>query len=166
VIALGIGVPSAGQTLPEIPVKAAFVAKLPSFVTWPAAHVSGRADPATLCLSPAQPFRGLVAEFAGQTRVADQPLTVRHLRPGQRTEGCDALFVAPVDHGLLQDIRGRPVLTIGDEAGFCERGGIINLRVVDGRVRFEINLDGAREAALGIDSQLLALASRVHGGRR
>jgi hypothetical protein len=152
------------QALPELSVKAAFVAKFPSFISWPphAARQSGR----TLCLSPSQPFRDLVERLAADTRIEGHTLGVRRLKPGQSPDGCDAVFVAPVDHAVLQRVRGQPVVTIGDEPGFCERGGIINLRVIDDRVRFEINLARAQHVGLVIDAQLLALAARVHGGRR
>ena len=72
---------------------------------------------------------------------------------------------APADHDLLARVRDLPVLTIGDEIDFCLIGGIINLQVIDGRVRFEISLTQARRANLKIDTQLLRLATHLHGGQ-
>ena len=73
--------------------------------------------------------------------------------------------MASRDTWLLTRVRTAPVLTVGDDTDFLEQGGIINLRTVDGRVRFEINLAQARHVGLSIDSQLLRLAQRVVGGR-
>jgi hypothetical protein len=42
---------------------------------------------------------------------------------------------------------------------------MIALRVVNGRVRFDVNVDNARRAGLRISSQLLNLALTVRGGR-
>ena len=67
--------------------------------------------------------------------------------------------------GSASCARDLPVLTIGDEIDFCLTGGIINLQVIDGRVRFEISLTQARRANLKIESQLLRLATRLHGGQ-
>jgi len=45
---------------------------------------------------------------------------------------------------------------------FIACGGILNLAWESGRVRFEVNLDGARAASLTLSSRLLRLA-RLHG---
>jgi hypothetical protein len=55
-------------------------------------------------------------------------------------------------------------LTVGDERGFVDEGGMIALRVVDGRVRFDVNVTAARRAGLRLSSQLLQLAMSVRGG--
>jgi hypothetical protein len=53
------------------------------------------------------------------------------------------------------------VLTVGDSAGFLERGGVIRFRVEDNKVRFDINPDAAARAHLEVSSQLLKLATIV-----
>jgi hypothetical protein len=57
------------------------------------------------------------------------------------------------------------VLTVSDDAQFLEAGGMIQLREVRGRIRFEINLAGAEKAGLRMSSQLLQLALSVRGAR-
>ncbi len=49
-----------------------------------------------------------------------------------------------------------------EKSGFVQHGGMINLKVVDDRVRFEINLASARGAGLKLDTRLLQLADRVY----
>ena len=44
------------------------------------------------------------------------------------------------------------------------RGGMVALRVVGGRLRFDIDAAAARKAGLRISSQLLRLALSVRGG--
>ena len=56
---------------------------------------------------------------------------------------------------------GRPMLTISDQPGFVDRGGMIEMKLVAGRTRFDINLAAARAAGLNLSSQLLQLAERV-----
>ena len=46
-------------------------------------------------------------------------------------------------------------------AGTLEQGGMIEIKLVDGRTRFDINLLAARAAGLTLSSQLLQLAERV-----
>ena len=62
---------------------------------------------------------------------------------------------------MLQANARGPLLSVGDESDFLERGGIIALKLSGGRVRFDINLAVAREAGLRLSSQLLQLADRI-----
>jgi hypothetical protein len=53
------------------------------------------------------------------------------------------------------------VLTVGDTAGFAERGVLINLQRQDSRLGFEINLAQARRSGLRFSSKLLKLGRIV-----
>jgi hypothetical protein len=56
------------------------------------------------------------------------------------------------------------VLTVSDDQKFLDQGGIVRLRQVDGRLRFDIDAGAARRAGLRISSQMLQLAATVRGG--
>jgi len=62
---------------------------------------------------------------------------------------------------VLQSTKNLPILTIGEMPGFAVRGGIINLTVEGNKVRFEVNIEAAKQANLNISSRLLALARIV-----
>jgi len=78
---------------------------------------------------------------------------------------CDILFVCSSEQKyidkILSPIRNERVLTIADTEGFLEKGGIINFIIEKSKVRFEINVEGARRAKLTIRSKLLRLATDV-----
>jgi hypothetical protein len=150
------------QAPPEAMVKAALVRRVVDFVEWPSTALPAQA-PIVICLSPSQPFGSWVQEVAAGAEVHSRPATIRELRRGDRPGSCHVLYVAPADHTLLARVRNEPVLTIGDDAHFLEVGGIIRLLIIDGRVRFEVNVGEARRAGLTLDSQLLRLATRLHG---
>jgi hypothetical protein len=63
---------------------------------------------------------------------------------------------------VLQAAVERPILTVGESDRFLEEGGIIALKVIDRRVRFEIHAANAQRSGLRISSQLLGLALAVH----
>jgi len=161
---LSVGLASAqAQRLPETSVKAAFVARFAEFVEWPAAaHLNQPA--VVLCLTAAHPFGPLVQQLTRDAVVRGRPVAVRELKQRASPRGCHLLFVAPADREVLVQVEREPILTVGDQPDFCPLGGIVNLLVVEGRVRFEINLAHARKAGLKIDPQLLRLAAAVHGG--
>lgn len=79
--------------------------------------------------------------------------------------GCHIPFIAASEHGRLEAILdalgSAEVLTVGDAAGFGERGVAINLESRGGRLRFEADLLAARRANLRISSKLLKLAATV-----
>ena len=146
---------------PELAIKTEFVLRFPEFVEWPMAATDGR--PLSLCLSKSHPFgRNVQASVNGQPRA--KPIVVRELREGESVRTCDAVYVAPADLSLLNSVGNLPILTMGDQPNFTQRGGMINLLVIDGRVRFEIDLSRVRRSGLKMDSQLLRLASKVYGG--
>jgi hypothetical protein len=153
--------PAAQAPRKEIAVKAEFVLRFPEFVEWPMTGTDGR--PITLCLSPSHPFgQDVHASVVGQPRA--RRIIVRELKDRESVRTCDVVYVAPADLPLLDTVADLPILTVGDQPDFCRRGGMINLLVIDGRVRFEIDLSRARRSGLRLDSQLLRLASKVFGG--
>ena len=66
---------------------------------------------------------------------------------------------------VLREATRRPILTIGEEPDFLDRGGIIHLRLVGSRLRFDINAVQAQRVGLTLSAQLLRLAQSVRGGR-
>jgi hypothetical protein len=148
--------PSADRVL-----KAAFLIRFADFVTWPA-DLPGRKF--TVCLSATHDFGTAVEDATKGSSVRGKSVVVRHLKPTDQVTDCQVLYIAPADHHLLPLTRRRPILTVGEDVGFCQRGGVIKLRVVDQRMRFEVSLEHARVAGLTVDPQLLRLAVAVYGG--
>lgn len=164
IVGVAVGaMPHAQAQVSDRSVKAAFLVRFADFVTWPD-EAQSRAF--NVCLSPSHEFGPSVAATAKGAMVRGRPMVVRQLRSGDSVSDCQLLYVAPSDEQLLPLSRRHPILTVGEGQGFCERGGVINLRVVDDRVRFELSLTHARAVGLSIDSQLLRLALAVHGGRQ
>jgi hypothetical protein len=78
---------------------------------------------------------------------------------------CDLIFVCSSEQQytdkILGPLRNERILTIADMENFLEKGGIINFTIEKSKVRFEINVSGAKRANLTIRSKLLRLASKV-----
>ncbi len=83
----------------------------------------------------------------------------------EKMRQCHVLFVCPSESPFLQwilpPLRQDGLLTVGDVPGFLEAGGMVNLLLVEKKVRFEINLAAATRAKLVIRSSLLRLAVRT-----
>ena len=77
----------------------------------------------------------------------------------------DIVFISSTERGNLRPIlaalAASPVLTVGDMPGFCERGGVVNLELLDRRIHLQVNLEAANQARLQLSSKLLSLATIV-----
>lgn len=149
-------------------VKAAFLYRFPGFVEWPSQALAGRAS-LDICVLGPTPFGTLLDELVGGETLAGRALRAR-LVNGRDLDACHVLFLPDDDSTArltaLQAVATRPVLTVSDADGFLEEGGVIQLRLADDRVRFEINAAAAERAGLRLSAQLLRLAIRVVGGPR
>jgi hypothetical protein len=155
-----------GQT-PEYRLKAAILTKFSQFVDWPrTALADGQSF--TLCVTPSHPFGSILPELVHGERFRDHTVVAREIGSAAAVDGCHMLFVARDDlgAGYLQRASSRAVLTVGDDDRFIPQGGIINLLVVDGAIRFEVDEARARRVGLGLNAQLLRLASKVHRSSR
>jgi len=61
----------------------------------------------------------------------------------------------------VSTLRDTPVLTVSDSDTFTKRGGIVQIFVESGKMKFRINSRSARRARLQLSSRLLALAEVV-----
>lgn len=144
--------------------KAAFVFRFPQFVTWPSAAISGR-NSFDICVAESQGTATALREITSGESQNGLPLRVRENPVELNLAGCHVLVLpgSRPDRDLLKRAAGMPILTVGDSANFLDEGGIIQLKVVDRRVRFEISMPAAVRAGVTLSSQLLRLASQVRG---
>jgi hypothetical protein len=151
----------AGQPSTEYRIKAAFLYNFTSFVTWPE-EPAGQAG-FTLCVFGNDPFGNLLDRLAGKS-VKNRQLVIRRLESLALLDQCQLVFISELSGDQLAPalavLHGLPVLTVSDRHGFTELGGIIEFRIIDNRVRFDINIHAAELAGLSISSKLLSLATR------
>jgi hypothetical protein len=166
-IALVGDIPTTAQGVPdEYRLKAAFLYQFPQFVEWPSAAVA-TAGSIGLCVTKPSPFGAALEQLIRGESLSGRPLAVREISGTADLHGCHVLFAGGrrgATDALLKATVGRPILTVGDSDQFLDAGGIIVLRMVNRRVRFEVNVVAARTSGLRISPQLLDLALRVRGG--
>jgi hypothetical protein len=151
----------AGQPSTEYRIKAAFLYNFTSFVTWPET-LAGQTG-FTLCVFGNDPFGALLDKLAGKP-VNNTKLVVRRLESLALLDQCQLVFISEISSdrvdAALAMLHRLPVLTVSDMHGFTELGGIIEFRIIENKVRFDINLNAAESAGLSISSKLLSLATR------
>lgn len=106
-----------------------------------------------------------VRHFEGFSKLKSQDKDVMVHPEINQIKKCDMLFVCSSEQKyideILDPIRNERILTIADTEGFMEKGGIINFIIEKSKVRFEINIDGAKRAKMTIRSKLLRLATHL-----
>jgi YfiR/HmsC-like len=159
------GVPAQVPAPTEAALKAGFVYNFGKFTEWPAQALP--TAQVQLCVVGSD-GQGMAATAAVDGR-ALQNRTVR-VRRGPRPDElktCQIVYVTDADERrateVLRQLRGQPVLTVGDIDGFTDLGGMIGLGMTAGRVHFDINHEAVQAAGLRLSSQLLRLARNVKG---
>jgi hypothetical protein len=139
----------------EATIKAAFVYNFAKFVEWQSDAPTG----VRICLAGVEDdLAATMAGLEGKTVQARTVSVKREIRTND-LDACHILLVGSGGRPVAEAARGKAgLLTVSDVKGFAAAGGIIELFVEDGRMRFEINTRAARRAGLHISSQLLKLA--------
>jgi hypothetical protein len=152
-------------TAAEYQVKAAFLYNFVKFVEWPPGSFSDSSTPFQICVLGRDPFGDALRNITNEKVVNGHKLEVRQVADLQHARNCHILFVSssakmPVKQ-IVDGLRGASVLTVGDNKGFAEQGGMINFILENDRVQFEVSSKAAEEAGLKISSKLLSVAKLV-----
>jgi hypothetical protein len=150
---------------PDVAVKAAFLYNFAKFVEWPALPAGA---PIVVCIVGNNGIAGALIETVRGQNISGHSLDVWVLQDSAKWRACHLLFIADAETrrsaGGLDEIKTLPVLTVSDGKGFSLSGGIIELYVESGRMRFAINLDAADRSGLRLSSRLLGLAKVIRNG--
>lgn len=157
----------AQEGMTEYQVKALCLYNFAKYVDWPAAAAPAAGAPVTITVLDNEQFaRVLTGAIAGKS-ISGHPIVVQVSRGDDGVPEGQILFIsnnlnkqaAPI----LEKIRSKHVLTVGEGAAFTESGGMIAFVLRNGTVRFDVNLGAAMDAGLHISSKLLTLADTVRG---
>ncbi|MGH9354852.1 MAG: YfiR family protein, partial [Terriglobia bacterium] len=120
-----------------------------------------------VCVLGNDPFGStLDATVAGEF-LDGKPMVAHRILSARDASGCRILFISASEKArmgeVLRSVRVMPMLTVSDAPRFLEKGGMIQLTLIQGRVRFEVNLGAAESAGLKLSSELLKVAASVTG---
>jgi hypothetical protein len=156
-----------GSKPTEFDVKAAYLYNFAKFIQWPA---DSRRDSRTfdVCVIGEDPFGPVLDRVVAGGAINGRTVAARRVASAQDARACHILFLGGMDERRAVetlDMLGRAdVLTVSDLPEFTRRGGMIQFVVQGARVRFEVNLDRARDAGLMLSSELLRVALTVRRG--
>jgi YfiR/HmsC-like len=149
----------------EYEVKAAFIYNFLKFVQWPDKAFSENPSTINVCIVGEDPFGSAIKIFQGE-KVSNKTIEINRPESLHGVKNCQVLFISRSEKErlpqILKAIRGLNILSIGDTDMFEHQGVIINFSLVQDKVRFEIDINAARQAGIRISSKLLSLARAVY----
>jgi hypothetical protein len=157
--------PGQSQAL-ERRVKAAFLYKFLGYTEFPASAFADAASPVNIVVAGSDEMLGELGAIAAGRSVNGRPIAVRALRENEGNGVVHLLFVAGSDCARARaPIRAtRALLVVTECDNGLQQGSVINFRIVDDHVRFDVALDAAERNGVKLSSRLLTVANRVQKG--
>jgi len=147
-------------------VKAAFLFKFGDFIEWPASAAPSSDATFNICILGNDPFHATLDQVVAGQRVGGRPVLVLRMQALPSENHCQILYVANASalstSAVLSATHNEPVLIVTDESQRTDAEGMIHFVIRDGRVRFSIDEEMAKEHGLKISSNLLGVALIVH----
>jgi hypothetical protein len=165
---LGLGSGFCGESnFTEYQVKALFLLNFVKYVDWPAETYAHADTPVVIGIVGENNFGDDLRKTVAGKKINGRGIEIRQFSKEDDLSQCQILFISGSEKKRAADIvdslKTRPVLTVGEIEGFTLHGGMINFVMKEGKVRLQINLDAARVAKLQISSKLLSVADLVSG---
>lgn len=160
----GLGAERAAEIVaPEHQVKAAYIFKFGVFVTWPENAFANPSAPFVIGVIGNEPVARVLQDISKNQTIHGRKIEMRRMRAADDFTELQVVFVGKGQNakGILNRIGAASVLTIGEEAGFAESGGMLNLILEDERMLFDANSGAISKTKLEVTSKVLRLARRI-----
>jgi YfiR/HmsC-like len=152
--------------LAEYQVKAAYLYNFTKFTDWPDNAFTSADAPIVIGIVGKDPFGKTLDELVSGEIVRGHPLVIKRLSASEDLRGCQVLFICREEKSqlpaLLQKLKASPILTVSDFPDFTDQGGMVNLMLVQDKVKLEVNQTSAEQSGLKISAKLLKLARVVN----
>ena len=161
------GDPAGSTQALERRVKAAFLYKFLGYAEFPPQAFADTAVPLMIAVVGSDDMAAEVARIAAGRVIAGRPIAVRQVAVNEAPPPVHLLFVAGNDSERAgRVLRAAPgaYLTVTECDGGLPHGSVINFRIVDERVRFDVSLDAAEKKNVKLSSRLLTVANRIQKG--
>jgi hypothetical protein len=147
----------------EHSLKAAFLYNFADFITWPNASYNEPLSDINYCVLQNGQVQNSLNLLISSHQNPAVKRDFRLLSRLNQIATCHLLFLDTSDlttnPDLLKMTSGLPILTVGDQKGFLESGGMVKLARENNRMTAHLNVDILNEYAFPVSSQLMRLAT-------
>lgn len=142
-------------------VKAAYLVNFTRFVSWPSEVFSSL----EICIAGDQDVYWALVKLLSTKGAVGRSFRARSVLHPAQAMGCSVMYLASGNLDLqrywLRQFPQGQTLTVSDNPGFVDAGGMIGFLIIDGKLRFDINQAAINDQGLSVSSKLLSLAHRV-----
>ncbi|HPB68396.1 MAG TPA: YfiR family protein [Candidatus Omnitrophota bacterium] len=138
-------------------IKVAFIYNFSKYIDWP---TSVPGDTFTVCGY--GDGDDVLSSISGKS-TQGKTIKIKKLSNPEEADSCHIVYIRSgvSAEGILANLKNKHVLTVGDESGFLNKGGMIGFKMNDGKVLFDINATLVRGNGLTVSSQLLKFANEI-----
>ena len=157
----------AGAAL-ERNVKAAFLYKFLGYAEFPPTAFVDANAPVVIGVVGADEMAAELGRIVSGRTVNNRPVVVKSLRESEAPTGVHLLFVGGADNArvarVLRGAQPSPTLVVSESENGLQLGSVINFKIIDDRVRFDVSLEAADKNNVKLSSRLLTVANHVVKG--
>jgi len=152
------------QSASEYQVKAAYLFNFAKSTQWSHQRLPNPSSPLIIgVVAGDDEFIDLLKQTVAQKSVSGHPIVVTRANTAEESKACHLVFIrSSAGHkrtlALIASLASQSVLLVGEDDDFLPQGGMINLALQGGRVRFQVNAAALDRANLHLTKELLALA--------
>jgi hypothetical protein len=144
--------------LPDYQVKAAFLYHFTQFIEWPQ---EGSSDAFTICVANSSATAASLQQLTREKSVSSLPIRVTEVDRPAGLHNCRILFIALSAKPRLQEylaaVHDSSTLTVGEQSGFLDSGGMVEMYLADQHVGFKLDAAEMQRVHLSASSSLLRL---------
>lgn len=152
----------------ERKVKAAFLYKFLGYTEFPAGALGEPGSPVAIGVLGADDLAAELTRIVSRRTIQGRPITVKVFREHESPTGVHLLFVGGSEawrvRNVLRSLQPAPMLLVTEAEDALRHGSVINFRIVEERVRFDVSLEAADKNSIKLSSRLLTVANQVHKG--
>jgi len=154
--------PAAAQERPTHEIHAAMLYNFIKYVQWPNETEPG--DFVVGVIGEENVFNTLKTWYDGKPK-GTKKYVIKKLANASEAADCQVVYVGKSKSREFENIKntiaGKSVLTITDGNGLGQKGSCINFKVIDGKLKFELNQAVVTSANLKVSGQLTSMAIMI-----
>jgi hypothetical protein len=150
---------ASAQERPTHEIHAAMLYNFIKYIQWP--NESEPGDFVVGVIGDENVFNTLKTWYDGKAK-GTKKYVIKKLSSAGEAESCQVVYVGKSKNKEFENIKtsvtGKSVLTITDGNGMGQKGSCINFKVIDGKLKFELNQSTVTGSNLKVSTQLSSMA--------
>jgi len=150
---------ASAQERPTHEIHAAMLYNFIKYIQWP--NESEPGDFVVGVIGDENVFNTLKTWYDGKAK-GTKKYVIKKLSSAGEAESCQVVYVGKAKNKEFENIKtsvtGKSVLTITDGNGMGQKGSCINFKVIDGKLKFELNQATVTGSNLKVSTQLSSMA--------